>query len=164
MIEEAKRLPPSMVTVGIVFVSMFFVLSLGTIVAVMADDTPPTPDLAGLPTIPGSEVVASISTCTDSACDGHGVLLMRSGFDTHSLTESLSNLWRSRGWHSVDCIGKGDHCLADDDLRISVRNWDQVNPALAPTLVGEVADRELDGSQLLYVHYYRCGTIYPCQP
>ena len=67
MIEEARRLPPSMLAVGIAFVSLFIVLALGLIAAVMADDTPQVPALEGLPVIDESEVVDSISTCTDSA-------------------------------------------------------------------------------------------------
>ncbi len=163
MIEEARRLPPSMVTVGIAFVSLFIVLALGTIVAVMADDTPPTPELEGFPIIEGSEMVDSISTCTDTACDGYGILLMGRDLDAPKLTESLVSFWRSSGWRSVGCVDESSICFADDDLRISVRDWEQVDPLLAPTLVEGVADRELDAARLLYVHYYRCGVIFPCE-
>lgn len=162
MIEEARRLPPSMVTVSIAFASLFTVLALGTIVAVMADDTPPAPELEELPILAESEVVDSIATCTDAACDGFGVLLMDRDLDAPMLTGRLIRLWRSEGWETVSCQDSGTLCLAEDDYRISVLPWDQVDPVLAPTLVEGVADRGLDRSRLLYVHYYRCGSIYPC--
>ena len=162
MIEEARHLPPSMVTVSIAFASLFTVLALGTIVAVMADDTPPAPDLEELPILAESEVVDSIATCTDAACDGFGVLLMGRGLDGPMLTGRLIRLWHSEGWETVSCQDSGTLCLAEDDYRISVLPWDQVDPVFAPTLVEGVADRGLDRSRLLYVHYYRCGSIYPC--
>jgi len=162
MIEEARHLPPSMVTVSIAFASLFTVLALGTIVAVMADDTPPAPSLEELPILDESEVVDSIATCTDAACDGFGVLLMGRDLDGAMLTGRLIRFWRSEGWETVSCQDSGTLCLAEDDYRISVLPWDQVDPVLAPTLVEGVADRGLDRSRLLYVHYYRCGPIYPC--
>ncbi len=152
-----------MVAVGIAFVSLFVVLALGTIVAVMADDSPQGPDLEGLPIIDGSVVIDSIATCTDSACDGYGVLLMGIELDAPVLTQQLGSHWRSTGWSLVPCLDDGSICFADDDLRISVRDWDRVDPFLAPTLVEGVADRGLDAARLLYVHYYRCGVIVPCQ-
>ncbi|MEE9206658.1 MAG: hypothetical protein V3U50_06725 [Acidimicrobiia bacterium] len=163
MIEEARRLPPSMLAVGIAFISLFVVLALGTIVAVMADDTPQVPDLEGLPIIEESEVVDSISTCTEAACDGYGVLLMGIDLAAPALTGRLVRLWRSQGWRSVPCLDEGGICFAEKDLRISVRDWGDVDPVLAPTLVEGVADRDLDAARLLYVHYYRCGAIYPCE-
>jgi hypothetical protein len=163
MIEEARRLPPSMLAVGIAFVSLFVVLVLGTIVAVLADDTPQVPALEGLPVIDESEIVDSISTCTDAACDGFGVLLMGRDLEAPVLTGRLTRLWRSKGWRSVPCVDEGGVCFADKDLRISVRDWDDIDPVLAPTLVEGVADRDLDAARLLYVHYYRCGVIYACE-
>ena len=163
MIEEARRLPPSMLAVGIAFISLFVVLALGTIVAVMADDTPQVPALEGLPVIDESEIVDSISTCTDAACDGFGVLLMGRDLEAPVLTGRLTRLWRSKGWRSVPCVDEGGVCFADKDLRISVRDWDDIDPLLAPTLVEGVADRGLDAARLLYVHYYRCGVIYACE-
>lgn len=163
MIEEARRLPPSMLAVGLAFISLFVVLALGTIVAVMADDTPQVPALEGLPVIDQSEVVDSISTCTDAACDGYGVLLMGRGLEAPVLTSRLASLWRSKGWRSVPCLDEGGMCFADEDLRISVRGWDDIDPVFAPTLVEGVADRALDAARLLYIHYYRCGVIYPCE-
>ncbi len=163
MIEEARRLPPSMLAVGIAFVSLFVVLVLGTIVAVLADDTPQVPALEGLPVIDESEIVDSISTCTDAACDGFGVLLMGRDLEAPVLTGRLTRLWRSKGWRSVPCVDEGGVCFADKDLRISVRDWDDIDPVLAPTLVEGVADRGLDAARLLYVHYYRCGVIYACE-
>jgi hypothetical protein len=163
MIEEARRLPPSMVTVGIAFISLFVVLALGTIVAVMADDTQPGPALAEFPIIDESEVVDSVATCTDSACDGHGVLLMGRELEAPMLRGRLVGYWKAQGWDTAECFDAGQICLAKEDLRLSIMDWSQVDPMLAPTLVEEVADRELDGRRLLYVHYYRCGAIYPCQ-
>ena len=118
MIEEARRLPPSMLAVGIAFISLFVVLALGTIVAVMADDTPQVPALEGLPVIDESEIVDSISTCTDAACDGFGVLLMGRDLEAPVLTGRLTRLWRSKGWRSVPCVDEGGVCFADKDLRI----------------------------------------------
>ncbi len=163
MIEEARRLPPSMLAVGIAFISLFVVLVLGTIVAVLADDTPQVPALEGLPVIDESEIVDSISTCTDAACDGFGVLLMGRDLEAPVLTGRLTSLWRSKGWRPVPCVDEGGVCFADNDLRISVRDWDDIDPVLAPTLVEGVADRGLDAARLLYVHYYRCGVIYACE-
>jgi hypothetical protein len=163
MIEEARRLPPSMVAVGFAFVSLLVVLALGTIVAVLADDTPQGPDLESLPIIDGSVVIDSIATCTDSACDGYGVLLMSIDIDAPVLTQRLGAHWRSTGWSPVPCLDDGSVCFADDDLRLSVMNWDRVDPFLAPTLLEGVVDRGLDATRLLYVHYYRCGVILPCQ-
>ena len=162
MIEEARRLPPSMVAVGVAFVSLFGVLALGTIVAVIADDTPQAPELEGLPMIEESELIDSISTCTDSACDGYGVLLVGRGLDAADLTLRLVDEWRSQGWRFVPCIDDGRSCFADDDLRISVRDWVLVDPLIAPTLVERVADSGLDATRFLYVHYYRCGVISAC--
>ena len=163
MIEEARRLPPSMMAVGLAFVSLFLVLSLGTIVAVMADDTPPAPELESFPIIEDSEVIDSISTCTDEACDGYGVLLMGRESNAGRLTEGLVNFWRSEGWQSVPCLDDSRICFARDDLRLSVRDWDEVDPVMAPTLVEGVIDSGLDQARLLYVHYYRCGSIQPCR-
>ena len=163
MIEEARHLPPSMVTVGIAFASLFTVLALGTILAVMADDTPQAPSLEELPILAESEVIDSIATCTDEACDGLGVLLMGRDLDAPMLTGRLIRFWRSEGWETISCQDSGTLCMAEDDYRISVLPWDQVDPVLAPTLVEGVADRGLDRARLLYVHYYRCGSIFPCE-
>ena len=163
MIEEARRLPPSMVTVGIAFVSLFAVLALGTIVAVMADDTQPGPALEEFPIINESQMIDSIVTCTDAACDGHGVLLMGRELDAPMLRGRLVGYWRAQGWDTLECLDNGQICLAKDDLRLSILDWSEVDPTLAPTLVEGVSDRELDGNRLLYVHYYRCGAIYACQ-
>jgi len=163
MIEEARRLPPSMVAVGVAFISLFAVLALGTIVAVMADDGPQAPELEGLPIVEESEVVDSIPACTESACDGYRVLLMGRHLDAESLTRRLVSYWLARGWRSIACDDDSRICFADDDLRISLRDWDQVDPLIAPTFVEGVADRGLDEQRLLVVHYFRCGANYPCE-
>lgn len=163
MIEEARHLPPSMVAIAIAFISLFTVLSLGTIVAVMADDTPAAPLLEDLPLVEASRVIDTIQTCTEQACDGYGVLLQATDLDASTLTNQLADHWRDKGWRSMTCSDEGDRCFANEDLRISVRNWDKVDPLLAPTLVEGVGERGLDPARLLYVHYFRCGAIYACE-
>jgi hypothetical protein len=163
MIDEARRLPPSMVAVAIAFVSLFVVLASGTIVAVVADDTVEVPGLEELPLDGEAEIVDSIPTCTDTACDGYGILLQGSALDAGELTEVLSAEWGRLGWSRIACADEGELCFAEDDVHISLRHWDQVDPVLAPTFVEGVADRGLDPSRLLYVHLYRCGIIHPCK-
>ncbi len=163
MIEEARGLPASMVTIGVVLVSLFVVLAIGTIAAVIADDTPAAPDLAEFPIVEGVQVVDSTSTCADLPCDGFGVLLMGKGLEEPVLSVRLVSFWRSDGWRSVVCVDDSRDCLANDDLRIYVRSWDQVDSLLAPTFVEIAENRGLEAAQLLYVHYYRCGAIYPCE-
>jgi hypothetical protein len=163
MIDEARRLPPSMVVVAIIFVSLFFVLATGTILAVVADDSIEGPSLEDLPLNGGAEVVDAMATCTDSACDGHGVLLMGTEYGADALAARLGEHWQRRGWEPSSCVDDGDFCFADDDLRISVRTWDRVDPTFAPTFVEGVADRQLDPRRLLYIHYFRCGIIHACE-
>lgn len=163
MIEEARRLPPSMVAVGIAFLSLFVILASGTILAVVADDTVEPPAIDDLSLTSQADIVDSIPTCTDSACDGHGVLLMAKQMDAPTLTAELTGHWRGRGWEPARCLDDGDLCFSEGELRISVRDWDQVDPLLAPTFVEEVEDQELDSRRLLYVHYYRCGIIHACE-
>jgi len=163
MIDEARRLPPSMVAVAIAFVSLFFVLASGTILAVMADDTVDGPELDELPLNGDAEVIDDMPTCTDAACDGHGVLLKGSELNAPMLTQRLSTHWRDRGWTRAACVDDGERCFAKGDVRISLRDWEMVDPLLAPTFVEEVADRKLDPGMLLYVHFYRCGIIHGCE-
>ena len=163
MIEGSPRPEPSLFAVGAGFLLLLLGLVLATIVAVVADDTPPAPALEELPIVDGVEVVDSMATCDDTACDGYGVLLM--GVDGEALAgrSRLVRDWRSRGWEPVPCADDGDGiCLGDHDLRISVRDWAEVDPVMAPTLVEGVAARGLPADHLLYVRYYRCGAIYPC--
>jgi hypothetical protein len=162
MIDEARKLPPSMVAVTIAFISLFIVLASGTILAVVADDTVEGPPLEEFPFNSGAEIVDTMATCTDAACDGHGILLMGRETDAAELTEDLSQLWRRRGWVPVRCLDRGEVCFGEGELRISLRNWDQVDPMLAPTFVEGVADRSLDPGRLLYAHFYRCGLIHAC--
>lgn len=163
MIAEARRLPPSMVVVSIVFVGLFLVLATGTILAVVADDSIEGPLLDDLPLNGGAEVVDAMATCTESACDGHGVLLMGTEYAADALAVRLGDHWRSRGWSRSACLDDGEICFEDGDLQISVRTWDHVDPTFAPTFVEGVADRGLDPSRLLYIHYFRCGIIHACE-
>ncbi len=163
MIGEAWRLQPSMVLVGLGFASLFMVLVVSTVVAVVADDTPEAPALEGLPIVSGVEVVDSIATCNEMACDGYGVLLMGIEDEASVLRSQLVRHWRTSGWHQVPCRDDGGLCFGDRDLRISLRDWSQVDPIMAPTLVAGVADRGLPANRLLYIRYYRCGAIYSCE-
>lgn len=152
-----------MVAVAIAFVGLFLILASGTILAVVADDSLEIPDLSEFPLDGQAEIIDSMPTCTDSACDGHGVLLQGQNADALTLTDGLQRYWLTRGWEEAQCVDEGEICFAEDDLRISIRNWDQVDPLLAPTFVEDVADQGLDPARLLYAHYYRCDIIHPCE-
>lgn len=163
MIAEARRLHPSMLAVGLAFLTLLVGLVISTIVAVIADDTPEAPALEQLPIVDGVEVVDSIATCNESACDGHGVLVMDGEREAQALRNSLVRHWRSNGWEPVPCRDEEGICFSDGDLRITLRDWAQVDPVMAPTLVEGVADRGLPADRLLYIRYYRCGVIYSCE-
>jgi hypothetical protein len=152
-----------MVAVTIAFISLFVVLASGTILAVVADDTAEIPRLDEFPVNGDAEIIDTMATCTDAACDGHSVLLIGVETDAPTLTDRLSDLWGRRGWERVTCRDNGEVCFGDGPLRISLRNWDQVDPLLAPTFVEEVADRELDPERLLYAHFFRCGILTTCE-
>lgn len=152
-----------MVAVAIAFLSLFTVLASGTILAVVADDTVAMPNLEELPLDTGAVIVDSMTTCTESACDGFGVVVMGTELGAGALTRQLVDAWEGRGWEPTVCVDRGEICFANGRLRISVRNWDQVDPLLAPAFLEEVADRQLDPDRLLFVHYYRCGIIHDCK-
>ncbi len=88
---------------------------------------------------------------------------MGTEYEAEPLSARLGDHWRSLGWSRTGCIDDGEICFADDDLWISVRTWDRVDPTFAPTFVEEVADRQLDPHRLLYIHYFRCGIIHDCE-
>ncbi len=162
MIEGSPRLERSLYAVGAAFLALLVGLIIATIVVVIADDTPPAPALEELPIVDGVEVVDSIATCDETACDGYGVLLMGVDGEAPAVRSRLVRDWRSRGWEPVRCDDDAGICLGDHDLRISVRDWADVDPVMAPTLVEGVAARGLSADHLLYIRYYRCGAIYPC--
>lgn len=149
-----------MAAVGIGLVGLFLALVAGTIVAVLADDTPEAPALASFPLPDGVEIVESVPTCDDSACDGHGVVLIGSGGE--GVAGRLAGDWRSRGWASLPCVAGGTMCFTQGDLRLSMSVWADVDPLRVPRLWESVADSGIDPRRLVYVHFYRCGAILPC--
>ena len=157
---QERSLPTSMTVVAIVFALLFVGLVAGTIVTVLNDDTPDPPALADLPLPDGVEIVDSMATCTDSACDGEGAVLIGAGGE--GVAGRVVQYWRDEGWGSLPCVDDGTMCFSDDDLRISLSVWSDVDPLEVPSLWESVTDRELDPGRLVFVHYYRCGSIYPC--
>lgn len=156
-----RSLPPSMTAVGVALVGLFIALVAATILAVISDDTPEPPALAELPLPAGVEIVDSMPTCTDSACDGQGVVLVGSAGE--GVAGRVASHWRQEGWLSLPCVDDGTMCFSDDDLRISMSVWADVDPLRVPKLWEAVADSGIDPGRLIYVHYYRCGSIYPCE-
>lgn len=161
-VEPAPRsLPPSMVGVGLGFVGLFLVLVAGTILAVVADDTPKPPVLQELPLPAAVDIVDSMPTCTNSACDGEGVVLVGSAGE--GVAGRVAGHWRGLGWASLPCVDDGTMCFSDGDLRISMSVWSDVDPLRVPKLWEAVADSGVDPARLVYVHFYRCGSIFPCE-
>lgn len=156
-----RRLPPSMVAIGVGFVGLFILLVLATIVAVMNDDTPEPPTLAAFPLPEGVEIVDSMATCTDSACDGVGVVIIGSAGE--GVAGRVAQYWRDMGWGSLPCTDEGTMCFSDEDLRISLSVWADVDPLQVPKLWESVTNKGLDPGRLVYVHFYRCGSIFPCE-
>jgi hypothetical protein len=158
---QQRPLPPSMVAVAIGFILLLMGLVAGMVVAVVNDDTPEAPTLAELPLPVGVEVFDSMPTCTDSACDGEGAVLVGSAGE--GVAGRVVRHWRDAGWGSLPCTDEGTMCFADDDLRISMSVWADVDPLQVPKLWESVTDADLDPARLVYVHYYRCGSIFPCE-
>jgi hypothetical protein len=158
---EARRLPPSMAAVATGFVTLFIVLVIATIVAVAAEDMPAAPELTDLPLAEAVEVVDSMSICTHQACDGVGVALIGSAGE--GVAGRLASTWRAAGWDSLPCRDTGAMCFSDGDLRISMNVWADIDPLTVPKFVETIADRGIDEDRLVYVHYYRCGVILPCE-
>lgn len=150
-----------MTVIAVVFASLFVLLSAGTIVTVVNDDTPDPPVLSDLPLPAGVEIVDSMVTCTETACDGEGAVLI--GSSGEGVAGRVAQHWRDVGWRSLPCVDAGGMCFADADLRISMSVWSDVDPLDVPSLWESVADRELDGARLVYVRFYHCGPIYPCE-
>jgi hypothetical protein len=150
-----------MLIIAVGFVLVFVGLVAATILTVVSDDTPDPPALADLPLPDGVEIVDSMATCTDTACDGEGAVLIGAGGE--GVAGRVAQYWRDGGWGSLPCVDDGTMCFSDDDLRISLSVWSDVDPLDVPSLWESVADRELDASRLVYVHYYRCGPIFPCE-
>jgi hypothetical protein len=149
-----------MVAISIAFALLFVALVAGTITAVLNDDTPTPAELADLPLPSGVEIVDSIATCNESACDGEGAVLI--GESGEGVAGLIARFWHDEGWGSLPCTDGGTMCFAEEDLRISLSVWSDVDPLDVPTLWESVTDRGLEPRSLVYVHYYRCGPIYPC--
>lgn len=159
--KKQRSLPPSMVTIAVALFGLFLTLVVGTIVTVIATDGPEPPTLEGLPLPAGVEIVDSMPTCTDSACDGQGVVLIGSAGE--GVAGRVARAWRDAGWASLPCRDEGTMCFADEDLRISMSVWADVDPLRIPKLWDAVADSGIDAGRLVYVHYFRCGPIVPCE-
>lgn len=156
-----RSFPPSMTFVGVAFFALFIALVGATILAVVNDDTPDPPGLDELPLPATVEIVDSMATCTDTACDGQGVVLIGSAGE--GVVGRLAGFWRDAGWASLPCADEGTMCFADDDLRLALSVWSDVDPLHIPKLWESVNDEGLDAGRLVYVHYFRCGSIFPCE-
>lgn len=158
---EARRLPRSIMAIGVLLVVLFATVVMATVVAVTSDTIPDAPGLDDLPVPDGLEVVASMETCTDRACDGLGVVLL--GSAEVGPTTQLATAWRAGQWEQLSCVDDGTLCFASADLRLSMTRWTAVDKASTPTLAEAVAALGLDPRRLVYVHYYRCGANHPCE-
>lgn len=150
-----------MVAIGLALGGLLAVLVLFTIVAVITADLPEPAVLADLPLPDGVEIVDSMPTCSESACDGEGVVLIGSGGE--GVAGRLAGAWRDGGWDSRPCVDEGTLCFASADLRISMSVWADVDPLRIPKLWEAVTNADVDPDRLVFVHVYRCGSIIPCE-
>lgn len=158
---EQRSLPTPIVLVGVGLVALFLALVASTVVAVLADDTPEAPALGQLPLPPDVEVVDAMPTCTDQACDGHGVVV--AGPPENGVALRLASAWRQAGYETIDCLGEGTLCVAHGDLRIEMVVWRDVDPLRIPSLVESVERADIEPARLAFVHFYRCGSNHACE-
>lgn len=157
-----RPLPPSMAIIGSALFGLFMAIVMATVIVVLGSDGSQPPTRESLPLPGGIEVVDWMSTCTEQACDGIGALL-RGTSGEGGVAGRLASAWRAAGWGSVPCVDSGTMCFSSGELRLSLNVWADVDQLDIPKLVETVRSRGLDPSRLVYVHYYRCGSIHPCQ-
>lgn len=157
----ARHLPASIVAVGALLSLLFVSIVLVMVFAVLGDETPDAPALEDLPVSADVEVIASMETCTDRACDGLGAAL--AGSPGQSASSQLATEWRDAGWNQLSCVDGGSLCFGMGDLRLSMTAWVDMDEASVPMLVDTVAEHSIDPRRLVFVHYYRCGSIHPCE-
>lgn len=161
MIEEARRLPPSMLALGLALLVGFVVIAVAAVASVggSKSDSPVLEDLA----LPADVVlVDSHATCDASACDGFGLVVDRDGLDVIEMAGVIADRLRMDDWVDRPVCQGSVACLKRDDLRVDIRPWLELDESVAPAMRASLTESGIDQSRLVYLSYYRCGVLRSC--
>lgn len=161
MIEEARRLPASMLAIGVTMLVGFVVIAVAAVLSVGGSQSE-SPELSDLALPVGVEVVDTHATCDPSVCDGVGLVVDRDGVEVPEMAQMIADHLRTEGWTENLSCDYGAVCLKHGDLRVEIRPWLDLDEMVAPTMRASLEENGVDQSRLVYVGYYRCGVLRVC--
>lgn len=162
MIEEARRLHPSLLAVTIAFFLGFLVIVGATVASVVTDEMPKAASIDSIALPAGVVVVDQHTTCSPDACDGEGVVVESLGLSAPTVLAIVEGRLVNGGWTSYDC-GTLASCLSRADLRVSIQLWSDADDTTATAAMRDHLDgMDIDQTALVYIRIWRCDILTAC--
>jgi hypothetical protein len=151
-----------MVVIGAMLLTGFLTIAVVTVTSLTNGGGPPPPQPTDLSLPHGVEVIASHATCRSEACDGHGLVVDWDPLVAGAAIGMLVDHFRAQDWTLLDECAPGGRCMASDDLRVEMRPWSTVDPAVGTLMRATIEQRDLDTPDFVYIRLYRCGILEDC--
>lgn len=163
MIQEARRLHPSMLAVAVGFLATFLMIVVATVVSVLGDDMPAPASIDDLPLPAGIAVIDRQFTCTPDACDGEAAVVESPGMSAEGVLAMIEGRLKASLWTERGCAD-GTLCLGRGDLRARLVPWTRLNgDANTAAMRTHLGEQGFAQERLVFVHLYRCGVATPCE-